>query len=244
MLETWLEEHGAAGAKHARLVLGTVPDRGARSTDDFWGEFSSRCSPPLTEEVALAARTDQAKQIIDHLMSARGPLVLVGDGPDEVSAVAVAAIRKADKAVRQFIEPRTSIVDTDAAGRLLSRADRYGYILLPTVKEVGELLASYGPTVSALDYPPSGTNFTRLERPSVRDMSKALRSMGFVDEKAETLARKSGRSLTILHRHAHRAGFRPPPWVKGGECLRISADVLDGGSSPPFAIGPPASTRQ
>jgi hypothetical protein len=216
MLETWLEEHGAVGAKHARLVLGTVPDRGARSTEEFWHEFSSRYNPPLTEEVALAARTDQAKQIVDHLMSSRGTLVLVGDGPDEVSAVAVAAIRKADKDHRQFIEARTIIVDTDAAGRALSRADRYGYILSPTVKDVGESLSSYGPTVSTLDYSPSGTQFTRLERPSLRDMSEALKSMGFSEEQAETLARKSGRSLTILHRHAHRAGYRPPSWVEGG----------------------------
>lgn len=226
MLETWLEEHGAVGAKHARLVLGTVPDRGARSTEEFWREFLSRYNPPLTEEVVLAARTDQAKQIVDHLMSSRGPLVLVGDGPDEVSAVAVAAIREADRDRRQFIEARTIIVDTDTAGRVLSRADRYGYILSPTVREVGESLASYGPTVSTLDYSPSGTQFTRLERPSVRDMSEALKSMGFAEEEAETLARKSGRSLTILHRHAHKAGYRPPSWVNGG--VRLLPAVLAG----------------
>ncbi|MEG3082047.1 hypothetical protein U1707_00190 [Sphingomonas sp. PB2P12] len=219
MLETWLEEHGAVGAKHARLVLGTAPNRGARSTDEFWNEFSNRYSPQLTEEVALVARTEQARQIIDHLTSARGPLVLVGDGPDEVSAVAVAAIRTADEANRRFIEARTLIVDTDDAGRLLAKADRYGYILSPSVKEVGESLASYGPAISTLDYRPSGSGFVRLERPSIRDMSEALKSMGFGEEKAETLARKSGRSLTILHRHSHRAGFRPPSWVEGGERL-------------------------
>ncbi|WP_242121912.1 hypothetical protein [Sphingomonas lacusdianchii] len=219
MLDTWLQEHGAVGAKHARLVLGTVPNRGARSTEEFWNEFSSRYRQQLTEEVALAGRTDQAKQIVDHLMSARGPLVFVGDGPDEVSAVAVAAIRKADKTTREFIEARTLIVDTDDAGRLLSKADRYGYILSPTVKEVGESLASFGPTVSTLDYRPTGSGYSRLERPSIREMSEALKSMSYGEEEAETLARKSGRSLTILHRHAHRSGFRPPSWAQGGERL-------------------------
>jgi hypothetical protein len=79
MLETWLEEHGAVGAKHARIVLGVVPDRGARSTDEFWEEFSSSYNPKLTEEVVLAARTEQSQQIVDHLMSSRGQLVFVGD---------------------------------------------------------------------------------------------------------------------------------------------------------------------
>ncbi|MGQ3178119.1 MAG: hypothetical protein ACT6SC_11045, partial [Blastomonas fulva] len=219
MLDTWLQEHGAVGAKHARLVLGTVPNRGARSTEEFWFEFSSRYKQQLTEEVALAGRTDQAKRIVDHLMGAQGPLVFLGDGPDEVSAVAVAAIRKADKATREFIEARTLIVDTDEAGRLLSKADRYGYIISPTVKEVGESLASFGPTISTLDYKPTGSGYSRLERPSTREMSEALKSMSYGEEEAETLARKSGRSLTILHRHAHRSGFRPPSWVQGGERL-------------------------
>lgn len=200
-------------------MLGTVPDRGARSAEEFWREFSSRYNPPLTEEVALAGRTDQAKQIVDHLMSSRGSLVFVGDGPDEVSAVAVAAIRKADRNHRQFLEARTIIVDTDAAGRVLSKADRYGYILSPTVKEVGESLASFGPTVSTLDHSPSNPQFTRLERASVRDMSEALKSIGLAEEQAETLARKSGRSLTILHRHAPRAGYRRPSWAERGERL-------------------------
>ena len=216
MLDTWLQEHGAVGAKHARLVLGTVPNCGARSTEEFWNEFSNRYKQQLTEEVALAGRTDQAQQIVEHLMSARGPLVFVGDGPDEVSAVAVAAIRQADKASREFIEARTLIVDTDDAGRLLSKADRYGYILSPTVKEVGESLASFGPTVSTLDYRPTGTGYSHLERPSIREMSQALKSMSYGEEEAETLARKSGRSLTILHRLAHRSGFRRPSWAQGG----------------------------
>ena len=219
MLETWLEEHGAVGAKHARLVLGTVPNRGARSTDEFWREFSNRYSPQLTEAVALCARTEQANQIVSHLMSTRGPLVFVGDGPDEVSAVAVAAIRTAEDTSREYLEARTLIVDSDEAGRLLSRAGRYSYILSPNVKEVGESLATFGPTVSTLDYRPTGNQFARLERPSTRDMSEALQTMGLVEEKAESLARKSGRSLTILHRHAHTAGYSPPPWVKDGDRL-------------------------
>lgn len=216
MLDTWLQEHGAVGAKHARLVLGTVPNRGVRSTEEFWNEFSHRYRQQLTEEVALAGRSDQAKQIVDHLMSARGSLVFVGDGPDEVTAVAVAAIRQADRASREFMEARTLVVDTDDAGRLLSQADRYAYILSPTVKEVGESLASFGPTVSTLDYRPKGNAYSRLERPSIREMSEALKSMSYDEEEAEKLARKSGRSLTILHRLAPRCGFCLPSWVEGG----------------------------
>lgn len=216
MLETWLEQHGAVGAKHARLVLGHVPEIGARSTDEFWSDFSKDYNPELTETVALCARTESASRIIAHLMGNRGSMVFVGDGPNEVSAVAVAAIRNADKADRDYLEARTLIIDTDEAGRRLSVADRYSFIVSPTVKEVGAALSTFGPAISTLDYRPKGGNHSRLERPSIRDMSEALQSMGYGEEEAETLARKTGRSLTILQRHIGRSGGRRPRWRDEG----------------------------
>lgn len=216
MLETWLEQHGAVGAKHARLVLGHVPKIGARSTEEFWSDFSKEYNPELTEAVALCARTETAGRIVSHLMSDRGSLVLVGDGPDEVSAVAVAAIRNAEKADRDYLEARTLVVDTDEAGRRLSIADRYSFIVSPSVKDVGAALSTFGPAVSTLDYRPNGGRHERLERPSIRDMSEALQSMGYGEEEAETLARKTGRSLTVLQRHIGRTGAKRPEWRTNG----------------------------
>ena len=215
-LEGWLERHGAVGAKHARAVLGYVPQRGIRSTGEFWDEFSARYRPRLTERVALCARAEQATQIVAHLKSSNGSLVLVGDGPDEVTAVTVAAIRSAPDSDRAFLEARTLVVETDEAGREVSVANRYGYILAPTVRTVAGSLANYGPAVSTVSFRPSGGGVARLERPSTRDMGEALTTMGFGEEKAETLARKSGRSITILERHAHAAGPGRASWADGG----------------------------
>ena len=39
-----------------------MPNLGARSIEKFWVEFSNRYNPTLTEEVALAARAEQAQQ--------------------------------------------------------------------------------------------------------------------------------------------------------------------------------------
>ena len=216
MLETWLEERQAVGAKHARLVLGHVPKIGARSTEEFWSDFSKEYNPELTEAVALCARSETAERIVSHLMSDRGSLVLVGDGPDEVSAVAVAAIRNAGKDDRNYLEARTLVVDTDEAGRRLSVADRYSFIVSPSVKDVGAALSTFGPAISTLDYRPSGGRHDRLERPSIRDMSEALQSMGYSEEEAETLARKTGRSLTVLQRHIGRSGAKRPEWRTDG----------------------------
>ena len=68
-----------------------------------------------------------------------------------------------------------------------------------------------------------------VQRPSTRDMSEALQTMGLDEEKAEALAHKSGRSLTILERHAHAAGYKRPIWAENGE--RLVPALLAGGWS-------------
>ncbi len=54
-LEDWLDQKQAVAARFAR-ELGLKPATGAMSTDEFWGEYSSRFKPPLTETVILAGR--------------------------------------------------------------------------------------------------------------------------------------------------------------------------------------------
>ena len=218
-LETWLGMHGAVGAKYARTVLDRVPQKGARSTDEFWAEYSARFHPRLTEAVALCARKEQAASIVSHLMGKGGQMILVGDGPDEVSAVAVAAIRTAPEPDRNFLEARTLVVDTDEAGREVAVADRYGYVVSPSVQKVTGTLGSYGPVVATVDFLPPASRHPRLERPSTREMSEALQTMSLGEEEAEVLARKSGRSLTILERHAPAAGSKRPDWAHNAASL-------------------------
>ena len=158
----------------------------------------------------LAARGEQANQIVTHLLGKSGALVFVGDGPDEVSAVAVAAIRKAPPESRAFLEARTLVVDTDVAGRGLAVAERYGYLVSPSANTISGFLSGYGPTISALGFNPPGQKYPRLARPSMHDMTTALQTIGLSDAEASALAIKSGRILSILERHAPAASYKPP----------------------------------
>jgi hypothetical protein len=60
-------------------------------------------------------------------------------------------------------------------------------------------------------------------------MSEALQTTGLDEEAAEALARKSGRSLTVLERHAHAAGYSRANWADDGE--RLIAALMAGGWS-------------
>jgi len=218
-IEDWLQHCGAVSAKYARTVLGQVPRTGARSTDEFWDEYSKRFRPTLTEDVVLCARAKQEEQIVTHLLRETGSLVFVSDGPDEVTAVAVAAIRKAQKEQRAFLEARTLVVDTEEAGRELNVTGRYGFVVSPNANSISGMLSGNGPTVSMVGSDVRGTKFTRLERPSRREMTEALRTMGLDEEEASLLATKSGRSLTILERYIPAAGCSSPDWVEKGDKL-------------------------
>lgn len=226
-LEQWLEQHAAVGAKHARQVLGRIPQTGARSTEEFWAEYSRRFKPPLTEQVVLSGRAAQADAIVTHLLGKAGSMVYVGDGPEEVNAVAVAAIRLADAKQREFLEARTLVVDTIEAGRVLAINERYGYIVSPPAQPVAGMLAGYGPVVGSMGFKAGGSRFSRLERPSTRDMAEALKTMGYSDEEASAVATRSGRSLTILERQIPSTTFEPPAWT--GQARDVLPALLAGG---------------
>jgi hypothetical protein len=110
-VEAWLDDHPAVAARYSRFELGRYPHLGARSTDEFWEEYSTRFKPSLTEEVLLCDREKQAQELLPKLAQNSGDVILAADSPDEVIAFTVAAIRKATPDVRLFLEARTLIID-------------------------------------------------------------------------------------------------------------------------------------
>lgn len=218
-LQDWIELRGAVGARYAREVLPQIPRCGLRDTNEFWREFSNLYKPALTEDVVLSARESQAETILRHLLSTQGPLVFLSDGPDEVTAVAVAAIRRAADEERKYLEARTLIVDTDDAARSFTERNPLSFIVSPTAAKSAGPLSTQGPVVTGMGIDTTKKGFERLARPSRHQMREALMTMGLSEEKAEALAIRSGSSLTILARHAPAATYQPPAWTADGLSL-------------------------
>jgi hypothetical protein len=128
-VEAWLDEHPAVASRYSRYELGRYPQLGARSTDEFWEDYSARFKPDLTEDVLLCDREKQADDLLPKLAQGLGTVILTADSPDEVIAFAVAAIRKARPEVRLFLEARTIIIDHDDAAMLFAR--KLGLTFLP-----------------------------------------------------------------------------------------------------------------
>lgn len=226
-LEHWLEMHPAVAAHWARKELLITPNLGARSTDEFWQQFSNRFDPPLTEDVVLCARQQQAEKLVSDFLRGESKIYLAADSSDEVIAFAVAAIRSAEAAKRAYLEARTIVIDTAEAANQL--AIKNGLIFLPrgsARSEVG-VLATNGPTVISAGADEPRSRFDILERPSTLAMGRALMTMAMEQDVAMDLARKCGRSIAVLARRIPSGSPGKPEWI--GETDALIPALLAGG---------------
>ena len=230
-LETWLEDRPAVAARYARYELGRYPHLGAQSTDEFWELYSTRFRPALCEEVLLCDREQQADVLLQKLGGIPGDVIIAADSPDEVTAFAVAAIRKAPPETRLFLEARTLIVDSEEAARQLGGHQGLIFLTRGQARQLSGVLASYGPTVVGMGGDQPRRNYDVLPRPTGHALGKALTVMGFPDDRAYQLARSCGRSVTILARILGIPGAAPE-WLPQGRILipALLAGGWDAGS--------------
>jgi hypothetical protein len=232
-LETWLEHRPAVSAWHARNTLGVHPLEGLRSTEEFWRDFSGQFGPPLSEEVVICERDNAAQQLINDLLQPGNSVSLVADSPDEVVAFAIAAIRKAPSDIRLFLEARTLVVDSTAAGRQLSANSDLILLLRNDAARSPGQFSIIGSTLVPLGRQQRGKGTPILNRPSGYALGTAMKSMGLEANRALTLARGSGRSLTVLARLIPSGASVEPAWLTEGASLlpAILAGAWDSSNS-------------
>jgi hypothetical protein len=226
-LAEWLQLHPAVAARFARTYLPGYRDLGAESTDDFWEFYARQFKPPLTEEVLLCDRHDDAERLIHQLMGGAGINELLADSPDEALAFAVAAIRKAPPAKRGFIEARTLIVETEEAARTLSSRKNLVFITRNQAVLRNHTLSTFCPVVSGFGRETPRRSMIKLGRQSHRAFTEALITMGFDQETAHHLARECARSVTILSRRRPGGTPQNPVWMSQRTTL-LPALVIGG----------------
>jgi hypothetical protein len=214
-LEAWLELCPAVAAAIARNVVGTLPQTGAISPQEFWDEYSSQFEPHLKEEVLIAGRKDQSEAMLRELTA--GPQVRrwLGDSLAEVLAFMVASIRLAPESDRKFLESRVLLLETKEAARLLNGRKNLIFSVNGEATPMAGVLANSHAAVVPLGRDSLRDDAaTRLNRPSGYEMSEALKSMGLNEDDCRRLALECDRSVTILARRIAIAGAKRPGWHK------------------------------
>ncbi len=229
VLQKWLEEKPAVAARYARNVLNKAPHNGALSTDEFWEFFSNDFKPKLTEDMLLAGRADESKQLLEVLTGGPQNFTIAAENAEEVIAFAVAAIRKAPEATRRLLEAKTMIVDTYEAAQFLSGMLDMVYLVWRKAEPLAATLGKRGPTLTAATgVVRKGKAIPQLNRPTASAWAEAMATMNIEQQAAYEMAHKCGRSLVILRRQNSASGTYPPAeWVDQAEALKPA--LLAGG---------------
>lgn len=226
----WIEQTPAVG-----LWLATRLDKrppGTRELEEVWEEWSLATQWPLTENLVLSDRDQDAAEILRWLRGEPSVFSLQATTTEEVVAFFHATLSELPHDLATAYRARCLVATTVAAARTLANAPA-PQILLLTVPEPGlaRSLAERGHYVLlAYDERPVSRGEVRtLARPTREGLASALTGAGIAEPRAKSLARDSARNLAVLRRLIPGAPGRLPKWAEEPPPQALLAALLAGG---------------
>jgi len=226
----WIEQTPAVGLWLATR-LGKRPP-GTRELEEVWKEWSLATQWPLTEDLVLSDRDQDAADVLRWLRGEPSVRSLRATTAEEVVAFFHAALSDLPDDVAAAYRARCLVATTAAAARALANAPA-PLILLLTDPEPGlaQTLVEKGHYVlQAYDERLIGRGEVRtLARPSREGIARALVSAGIAEPRAKALARDSARNLAVLRRLVPGAPGRLPRWAEDPPPHALLVALLAGG---------------
>lgn len=229
-LQDWLEVAEAVNLQFA-AELGIVPEAELQACDQAWGEWSHFTDPPASEELVVAGRDEQEKELIGRLIAPPNTFTIRGDSPREAWGFALAAMRRVkSKEERLSLHARIIVADNERVAGRLHHLKNHIIVLKQPHGQVSGFLASKGCHVIV----PEGNdvhsqqNVIVLSRPTHGQFTEALGGMGLPEEEAERATRACGLSITILQRQKAPANYDRPRWCESDSVVHLLPAVLAG----------------
>ena len=226
----WIEQTPAVGLWLAAR-LGKRPP-GTRELEEVWKEWSLATQWPLTEDLVLSGRDQDAAEVLRWLRGEPSVLSLQATTTEEVVAFFHATLSELPGDLANAYRARCLVPTTVAAARALANAPA-PLILLLTEPEPGlaRSLSERGHYVLQTydERPVSRGEVRTLARPSREGIAGALTTAGIAKPRAEALARDSARNLAVLRRLIPVAPGRLPKWAEEPPPHALLAALLAGG---------------
>ena len=222
-LEQWLEQSAPTQIWFAER-LGKPVD-GFRSLDGCWSDWADVCDPVLSPALFSVAEglVDNFEQWLDA--PPKRPFIVAAGSPEEALAFACHLSRTTKSATD---EPSAGalVFDTPEAMRRFRAANAAPRIAIvhhtQVEREIGELYKRCHCVIVRPINDVESNPDIKLGLPRWGDFSDALESMGSSHEEANTLARASGRSPTVLRRRLSTVpAIRAPDWAEDARMARI-----------------------
>src|SRR5665811_758433 len=226
----WIEQTPAVGLWLAAR-LGKRPP-GTRELEEVWEEWSLATQWPLTEDLVLSDRDQDAAEVLRWLRGEPSALSLKATTTDEVVAFFHATLSELPDELANAYRARCLVATTAAAARALANAPA-PLILLLTDPEPGlarSLVERGHYVLQAYDERPISRGEVRmLARPSREGTASALTAAGIAEPRAKALARDSAGNLAVLRRLIPGAPGRLPRWAEPPPPHALLAALLAGG---------------
>jgi transcriptional regulator with XRE-family HTH domain len=197
----WIELYPQVGEWLAVLVGKRPP--GLRQLEETWREWSLSTQMPMTTDLVLAGRDEEAARALRWLHDEPSVLAVEGHSAQEAMAFLYAAIAQLPGEYRTFHQQRCLVAATNESARMAG-ASRAPLIVVLEGGDAGlvtELVRLghhvYVPHGSTIGSP---EDVIRLSRPAGDLFCQALVGMGVDQKEAERLTRDSTRSLSVLRR--------------------------------------------
>ena len=228
-LVQWIELYPSVGywlASHlGKLPLGFIPLINA------WQEWRPATNWPLTPEIVLAGRDDEAMELLNWLRGEPSVRSVQADSPDDAIAFLYASIDRLPEPHRDFYLMRSlRVFDPEGARRLGSSPSPLIIVMEPSEPGLAVRLAQQGHHVflaygSAVGI--SEVN-TVLPRATHEEFQSALEGMGVPEAEAIPLTRDSVRSLAVLRRLIPAASVKGPHWAEESKARILLPALLAG----------------
>ena len=225
----WIEQTPAVGLWLARR-LGKRP-HDTRELEEVWEEWSLATQLPLTEELVLSDRDEDAAEVLNWLRGKPSILSVQATTIEEAVAFFHATISMLPDEVAAHYRARCLVATNAIAARALANAPA-PLVLVLTEPESGLArgLTERGHFVLQTydDSPVTDGKVRKLARPSREGIANALITAGISEPRAKALARDSARNLAVLRRLMPSAPARLPAWAQEPPRALLTA-LLAGG---------------
>lgn len=230
MLVHWLELHPGV-AEWLAVRIQRRPE-GLRGLDSIWREWSLATVTPLSSNLIVVDRDDQAAKVLAWLYGPPATISLQAEASGEAMAFVSGALAALPEPYRVYWMSRILAVQSeDVARQLVGLGPKLAVILdggdsgvaAALVADGHHVLRALGSDVGAPH------NVIRLERPWRHHVESELEAMGLEREEAHRLALQSGRSLVVLRRLMSASSAGCPSWASSPIDQALLAAMLAGG---------------
>lgn len=221
-LEQWLED-SIEGQVWMAEQLGLPSLHDCMTLNRAWREWSEASEPPMTDALFAPAVAEHSANVVSWLERGTGdrPLLVAADSMDEALAFLSCLFR--DENVPREWADRAVVVNSAQILKLLAPSTS-GFIPIVAGKEAErELAALYRRRPCIVVRPRNAVEAPDVSLGLLRQdtFQTALLAMGLARDEIDRLARRSGRSLTVLRRRLSNVGaIREPSWAEEAEVAR------------------------